>query len=767
MHATRTTTIRQAVAGVLLAATAAPAAQAQQAAAELDEIVVTSRLEAEPLQEVPLSIRALTSAELDRAGVRDLYSIAALTPGLMIDAIAPKAFVSPQIRGISQVSRSDDENNVSIFVDGVYVSGREGLDFSMLDLERIEVVKGPQSALYGRNSYAGAINFITRKPDDRFETKLRATIGSDEKRLASASLSGPIVDGVLSGRIGVAYDAFDGTFTNEVNGDGLNGYESRSVSGSLRATPTEALELLATGYYSDDDIDAIAGQLLPGDCEPDALGRPQMICGPAPSLRSGFRNDPRAFGLKRQVGRGSLTATWRAQGLRLVSITGYNSLKTDFLSDQDQQNDGLPFPIVNAATRAPAGTVRLTALFSGNNDDRDEWSQEFRVGSDGGGPFGWLLGASYYDLKARRWAPAAIDTSPIPAGFVAAGSLAGPLRAYFIPVPPSIDSTDGLVVGAASTKQTRAWAGYGLASYEFAEAATLRGELRYTTESKRARDDLTKALATETFAFWTPRVSFDYRLRPGAMLYASAARGVKAGGFNGSAPNPAELAYGPETNWTYELGAKTSWADDRLTFNVAAFYSQLRDIQITNPSQFNPLFFVVRNAGEGRSQGFEVEANWRATDALTLYLGYSLQDAEFTRAIDSTLRIYPSFARNQDISGEPLPRSPRHLLTATANYEAPAFGEFRWYARTDARYQSDQSVTTARRLGTIPERTLVNATLGLTNAHWDLSLWAQNLFDEDAPIMASFLLNLNDFSRSPHVKMGDLRTYGLTAVYRY
>jgi iron complex outermembrane receptor protein len=415
----------------------------------------------------------------------------------------------------------------------------------------------------------------------------------------------------------------------------------------------------------------------------------------------------------------------------------------------------------------PAGTVRLTGLFSGNNDDRDEWSQEIRVGSAGNGPFGWLLGASYYDLKARRASPAAIDTSPIPAGFVAAGSLGGPLRPYFIPVPASIDSSDGLFVGAASTKQTRAWAGYGLATYEVADTATVRGELRYTTESKRARDDLTQALARETFAFWTPRLSVDYRLRPGAMVYASAARGVKAGGFNGSAPNPAELAYGPESNWTYEVGAKTSWAEDRLTFNVAAFYSALRDIQITTPSQFNPLFFIVRNAGEGRSQGFEAEATWRATAALSFYLGYSLQDAQFTRAIDSTLRIYPSFASNQDISGEPLPRSPKHLLTATVNFEAIAFGGFRWYARADGRYQSQQSVTTARRLGTIPERTMVNATLGLTNGNWDLSLWGQNLFDEDAPIMASFLLNLNDFSRSPHVKMGDLRTYGITAVYRY
>jgi outer membrane receptor protein involved in Fe transport len=165
-------------AGSASAQTPIESAQRGQSLA-IEEIVVTARQRAETLQQVPLAITAFSGEQLNRAGVTDLRTLANQTVGLQMDGLDPRSFSLPVIRGVSQVSRSDDENNTAIFLDGVYVSGRDGLDVSLLDLERVEIVKGPQSALYGKNSYAGAINYNTKKPGNDIIGRVSGTVGED------------------------------------------------------------------------------------------------------------------------------------------------------------------------------------------------------------------------------------------------------------------------------------------------------------------------------------------------------------------------------------------------------------------------------------------------------------------------------------------------------------------------------------------------------------------------------------------------------------
>ena len=245
------------------------------------------------------------------------------------------------------------------------------------------------------------------------------------------------------------------------------------------------------------------------------------------------------------------------------------------------------------------------------------------------------------------------------------------------------------------------------------------------------------------------------------------AKGAKAGGFNSAAPTPAELAFGPETNWTYEIGAKTDWLDGRFRANLAIFDIEMKDIQITNQSPNGVAVFITQNAGTGRSRGFELELASRVTDALRLSASYSLADAKFDRARDGLLRSYPSFRTNQDVSGQRLPRQAKHLVNLAADYVKPAFAGFDGFVHVDGRYESERNGFTHGLLGTLGERTIVNGRVGLTRDNLELSLWGKNLLNDDTPVTVGSTLTLNDNFRLPIATLPDLRSYGVSAAYRF
>jgi iron complex outermembrane receptor protein len=242
---------------------------------------------------------------------------------------------------------------------------------------------------------------------------------------------------------------------------------------------------------------------------------------------------------------------------------------------------------------------------------------------------------------------------------------------------------------------------------------------------------------------------------------------VKAGGFNSAAPTPAELPFDPEENWTYEIGAKTDWFNRRLRLNASLFQVKMDGIQITNPSPNAPATFITANAGTGTSEGFELEIAAKATEKLRVTFAYSLADAKFDRARDGSLRSYPSFAASQDVSGQQLPRQAKHLVNLAFDYEAPAFAGYRWYGHLDGRYESKRNGFTHERLGFIGSRTIANAKIGLAKDNVDFSLWVRNLTNDDTPLLANTTLTLNDFLRQPVSVLPDLRSFGLTAIYRF
>jgi iron complex outermembrane receptor protein len=753
-----------ACAAALLCGSPALAQQSQGEDLLLEEIVVTARLRSETLQDVPLSISAVTEKEIERAGIVDLTSLAGNTAGLQIDTTGGKTTTTPVVRGLSQVSRSDDENNTPIFIDGVYVSGRDGIDGSLLDVERIEVVKGPQSALYGRNSYAGSINYITKKPTNTPAGSASVTVGDDNRFTAKGSVSGPLVEDKLFARIAAAYDQWDGSY-----GDSdlkIGGYKSRFTSGGLRLVLDSGFEANANIYYSNDDIGPAPQIMFAGNCETIA-GASGAWCGayPTPSNPDFSGYDRRAKGTERETMRSSLNLTQDLDGVRLTSLTGYNRLNTRSYTDLDRQYDGVPF---NYTLNGQTGTVNLTVL-QGSGGNSYDVSQEFRVESNDEGPFQWIVGASYYGYRLNTDSPYAIDTTPVPAGarLTSIGAIALAAGLKNIPDATLQDSFFSAYF-SRNRKETQTYAAFGAVQYTFADVLTARAELRHTDESKTLYQySTTTTKVDKTFRYLTPRFTLDYKADDNVLLYASAARGAKAGGFNASAPTADEMPFDPEFNWTYEVGVKSDLLDRKLRLNLSVFDVEMDGIQITNPSATSPTIFLTKNAGTGRSRGFELEVTAKPVEGLTLHGSYALADSKFVNAKDGSLRSYPSYVSNYDVSGNPLPRTAKHTANASAQYETGLTEVLDGYIRADVQYTSKKNGFTTPELGYVKGRTVVNAKVGVIYDQVEASFWVRNLFNNDTPILAQSALTLNTYGRQPVALLPDLRSLGVTVSYKF
>jgi len=749
-------------------------AMAQPAFAAIDELVVTATKREENLQTVPLAVTALTGATLERAGIEDLREITQFVAGLQFDGLAGKFLTTPVIRGLSQVSRGDDENNTSIFIDGVYVSGRDGLDSSLLDLERVEVVKGPQSALYGRNSYSGAINYITVKPGDEFEAKVTTTAGNFDKFKFQAAVGGPIIEDALSIRLSAAYDHFGGGYENGLDGSDIGGYESKLINAALRWTPTDNITVDLSSYYTEDEVDLPAQSVVPGNCDlatspthPVEFSPFRRYCGDIPGIDkddpTGFTYDSRAIGQEREISRTNLTVKWDLGPVELTSISGFNKFDAQSLTDQDRQLPGTNF----TALVAP-GVVTLPAFVSFGNQKHEEFMQEVRLQSTGDNRLQWLAGASYYDLDRKTRGALIVDSSALPAGVTEEDVLNFWDWFDFNALPTDLFS--GLPPQFAADRTTETWAVYGQTSYDFTDRLTGTVELRYTNEEKSLFDPLALTEQNDTYKFWTPRFILDFQANDDVFIYGSAARGAKAGGFNTPSPTlPPEFeSYDPEFNWTYEIGAKTNLSDD-LQVNIAAFYIEMDDIQITNQVPGTATFTVL-NAGTGTSKGVEIEVSAAPFEGWDFNAGYALADSKFDDAADGTLRslappigtLLPSF----DVSGQQLPRVSKHTFNGSVQYTHPINDSLDGYVRFDGRYESDKKGDTHDLLSSVGSHFIGNIRGGITGDNWELSAWADNVFDEDEPTMASSTLLIGDFSRLPVANLRTPRTFGVTLTLR-
>ncbi|MEE4538134.1 MAG: TonB-dependent receptor [Erythrobacter sp.] len=701
------------------------------AAQDDDVIIVTARLREENVQDVPISITQLDNETLERAEIIDLQDIAALVPGLTSSSPFGRINASPSIRGIVNAGLGE-EQPVAFFLDGVYISGRTALNSTLFGLERVEVARGPQSALYGRNAFAGAVNYVTKRPGSEFEGRAEATAGTQDLLRGQLEVSGPVSDTLSLGG-GIFYRDDGGFFENAVpDGPAVGSNETFAALGAINWEPTDNVTVYLKALYSDEKDGAPPHFLVPANSQPDSrTGFPRYFTGELSEEGAGFFTNPEHQGVERETLRLSSNIDLRlGDNMLLQSLTGFNTNEGFYDFDAD-----------------------YTALFFNRTFeefDKRDFSQDLRLsGESESGNLLWLVGGSYYrlddELRARNYTPGFGGTLPTP--------------------------------GALTERSTTTWAAYGALELIPTEEWSIRGELRYQTEEKTFDSELLSEagvplLLEEEWDAFLPRLTASYF--PGAgdtMLYASVARGFKAGGYNSFANLfDAERSFEPETNWTYEVGAKTQVLPG-LTANGALFWMDWEDQQVIGLSDRAPFSNqFTANAAQSRSRGIELDLAYSDPNGFSANVGYAYIDATFRDFVDPDLTFVPI---DSDVSGNRIPRTSDHQLNATVQYEGDLSDTVGWYARLDGSYLSSQFSVPAN-LARTGDITNVNARLGVEFGQVELAVWARNLFDDRTPYVGvrwfdatGTYTGLAPFQRSWLVTAREGRRGGISLIYRF
>jgi len=775
---------------------------------EVPEIVVTTRKRSENLQDVPISIEAFTAEDLRRQSIVNMSDVALSTPGLSIEQQGGGGFVTPVIRGMAQNVIGTDlsyDNNVGIFVNGIYQSGRNSVDTELVGIDRIEVVRGPQSALYGRSTFAGAINYVYADPTDEFSGSASATAGSDEDYGATIDLGGPLVGDTLKGRISMGYRDFDGTFANLSGGENLQGYESFAGAGALVFTPTDEFTATLNALYSDCTNEQDAQFLVPLNCGVGPIfsgGGPTYYCG---ELKAAGDVDLSPDGeTDAEVEQYSLKLEYDASAFSITSITAITETDYKTVLDRDYGSlalgTGLTLDVCSGFGCFPPPTVIDTHTgiqsFAHSGSETDDFSQEIRITSNASEGLTWMAGAFYYESDTSTSTNASLGNSQLAPGESYTGFFAPP----FLVDDPVTQSNPFNAFEADTT----AWAVFAQVGWDFSDEVNFRAEGRYTDEDKETHITYNFAPTDQTykrsFSYFTPRFTLSYTPEDDMLIYASAAKGVRTGGINGGVtgcspfgdgfgepPSPACLAgqaeerfFDTEENWTYELGSKYTLLDNRLQLNTAIYYTDWEDMQLPALNADNFGTHVVNVDGGADIWGLEIDGTYLLSDMATLTAGYAYADPEFKSGtydgsvisscgVDGSLCTIGTDSEGRiaaDVSGQTLGRVAEHQASIGLLLQG-AFGGggMDWYLQTNVNYQSENYARSinATEYG---ERTLVDLRAAIYNEQYEIALWAKNAFDDEY-VVSQALQPGFDGNRRIDAYQGNGRRFGITATYNF
>jgi iron complex outermembrane receptor protein len=680
----------------------------------LEEIVVTAEKRAATVQETPVAVSALTGNALALRRIDSLQDIQQSVPGLVVSANT--SFGQPYIRGVgNEILAGLNDSAVATHLDGVYIPREPNLLFDFYDLNRVEVLRGPQGTLYGRNATGGAINIITNEPTFQPEANLGLTVGNFNDRRVTAAASNGLIPGSLAVRGALLVEGRDGFQKNLFDGVRLD--NKSVVSGRLSVKYLVGdWSFLLRGDYTRDNSRGVATREVSGN---PALAPVLAVGGFSPT---GFYDvnvdSPTSQHIR--AGGVNLTAHMGDAQFGVTSITGWRSNRLGIVLDQD-------------ATQIPA--------LLGNTEDEfsTSISEELQLAGTVGN-LEYIAGVYYFREQATD-------------------------HYHFQFGPPfTFAGFQDLLYFAAGT--TNAYAVFGQGKYSFTHALAINFGARIGTEKKTAATANTfnfAALPTgnpsiKSTAF-TPKLGLQYALRDDVNTYASVTKGFKSGGINTIALT--DEIYGPETLWSYEVGVKADWWERRVRTNVAAFYYDYRNMQVNT---YSGLGTVVQNAGFATIKGAELEWQFAPVRHFGLDGQVSYLDGHF----DKYLTINPDdpAAGEQDLVGYRLPRTPKWSYSAGATFDLDlserfilsARGEYQWRAHSFySQYQNPRVAQDAF--------SLVNANLTVKtrDGHYEMSIWGRNLSNTHWYAFVGGSPGLNGIQAIPAAP----RTFGLTLTCNY
>lgn len=759
----------------------------EAATGESSTIIVTARQRAEDVQQVPVAVSVVSADALERAGTINTQGLTYLVPALNYSSANPRntAFT---IRGLGSsvvaVSQANDglEPGVGFYVDGVYHARPATAAFDFADIERVEVVRGPQGTLFGKNTTAGAISVVSKAPTFAPEASEEVSYGERNLLQARSAVSLPVIADRLAVRVSGLVTRRDGVIRNLALGGKLqNGIGNSAVRGQVLWTPTANFRLRVIADFAKFDSECCTQVYLRvgTSLRPAARQYPALAAGlgyvPA-SLNPYDRvtDIDAALGVDTSEGGVSATADWSLGAATVTAISAWRFWNWDAANDRDYT--GLP--------------IQLTQHIPSR---QDQFSQELRIASNGEHRLGYVAGLYYFHQT--------INGEPI--------SIYGPKAAYWLigpttgakatPVPGNL--LDGYGQDGSTRFSTDSYAAFAEVNWKLVPTVTLTGGLRYTWEDKRgsyrtfnfgglptvagsALDNAKLSVlrpqaysAEDHDGSLSGRANLAWQIGPQAMVYASFARGFKSGGINmsglpldaGNNPVLATAVVRPERNTTWEAGVKSRWLDGRLGFDLAGFIVKVRDFQATVVD--NSLTVALRgylsNIPEVTVKGVEADVVARPLPGLTLRGGLAYAHGEYTRypAGPCPLEVQGTATAACDFTGKPLVGLPRWSETLSADWSVPVAGRVNLVVHADSSWRSSYyGDPTLSKYTLIDGYNLTNASVGLRaggreSSGWEVGVFARNLLDAD------FIQNLTVQAGNSGLILGtpsDPRVIGVT-----
>jgi iron complex outermembrane recepter protein len=689
----------------------------------LADIVVTATRSETNLQDTPIAITAFDSKTLEDKSIRSLQDVATFTPNLSIAGRAGGGGVagSVAIRGMG-VDSTNSQAAVGTYVDDVYFAASRGNILGLLDVDRIEVLRGPQGTLFGRNTIGGAIQYVTKNPGKELGGYLSGAFGNQKLREIEGSINLPVGD-TLAVRVAAKYDERGGYVRDLLNGIDRGAEKSWGIRGKIRWTPTDSLTVDIKAEYNHMETNGHA--VLVDSINPNA----QFI-----ALGT-------AFGETRPFTNAYLSSNFHPGDYASAGFDAPDFFRnTGYVLQgviQYDLSDDLTFKSITAKTwdrnslawDADLSPLSFLAVRS-PNDRTETFSQELQLlGKAADDRLDYTLGVYYFDNSSIQSPGNGLVLGLVDTGFV-----------YGNPA-----------------SERKAIAGYAQVGYKLTDSLTTTVGLRYSHEKVTGYlDGVTNATPGKvTFNDWSPYFGVNLNITPDIMLYAKASKGFRAGGFTPALQfigtfDGGNMPFDPETAWTYEIGARMEFMDKRIRINPTFFLTDWKDIQF-NAIQVvgNTPVPITDNAGDARLKGFELEAQFAVTDQLTLSGSLSLLDSHYTRVVPIFHAIFPTgwtilagppfiapnsvdFVPDLTLDNE-LPQAPETRFTLGARYSVPLSDSSRLTANLNYSW-TDRQKSAVMLTGAVemPSHGLLNGRLeySFANDRFSVAAYGRNLTNE-------------------------------------